>query len=273
MSENISEMREEKTFATPGEILSKARIAKNISIDAVAMELLVSKDRIVELENDNYAKIAAPVYARGYLRSYAHFLQIPDDEVLESFAKMDWYRENKKEDFVLLHPLSEASEVKNKHNATWLIYVFAIIVVVVFFAMFLHKRIAVDADKPANNNELVEQKIPVTANAPDVNSAKISDGDSKDKVDPMAPAQEVQPQLQQQQAQAPLLQKVESIPQVSQSDQSSQSSLDDNLKNNGNEVKAEKNKHRINAASKKKSDKVKSDDLDSAVEDDSTNPD
>jgi cytoskeletal protein RodZ len=284
MSENISEMKEEKTVLTPGEILSKARIAKNISVDAVAMELLVSKDRIVELENDNYAKIAAPVYARGYLRSYAHFLQIPEDEVLESFSKMDWYRENKKEDFVLLHPLSEASEVKNKHNATWLIYVFAIIVVVVFFAVFLHKHNAVDTDRPVSNTELVEQKIPVSSNQQDASSVQTNDanpvqinnGDSKNNVDPAAAAQEVQPQ--QQQAQAPLLQKVESIPQSSQSDQSSQSSqasqsnLDENAKNS--DVKVEKTKHSTNAASKKKkAAKAKSDDLDSAVEDDSVDQD
>lgn len=76
---------------TPGKILKAAREARQISISEVTQRLLLSKGTIVAIEEDDYSRIAAQVYAEGYLKAYAQFLQIPVDTILESFRRLNVY--------------------------------------------------------------------------------------------------------------------------------------------------------------------------------------
>jgi len=59
-----------------GQQLRTAREAQHLSIEDVSRQLLLSKQLINDIENDDYSKIAAPVYIRGYLRAYAQLLKI-----------------------------------------------------------------------------------------------------------------------------------------------------------------------------------------------------
>jgi|GEM_PF-6103909 len=77
------------TFLTPGQQLSQAREAKGLSLEMVAKQLFVSEKIIIALESDDYTKIVAPVYARGYLLSYARLMQIPTEPLLVEFAKFE----------------------------------------------------------------------------------------------------------------------------------------------------------------------------------------
>ncbi|CAL7963244.1 cytoskeleton protein RodZ [Gammaproteobacteria bacterium] len=76
---------------TPGQILKAAREAKQIGIGEIAQRLLLSKTTIAAIEEDDYSRISAPVYAEGYLKAYAQFLQIPVDAVLDSFRRLNIY--------------------------------------------------------------------------------------------------------------------------------------------------------------------------------------
>jgi len=84
VSETVSEL-------TPGQILKAAREAKQINIGEIAQRLLLSKSTIAAIEEDDYSRIPAPVYAEGYLKAYAQFLQIPVDTVLASFRRLNMY--------------------------------------------------------------------------------------------------------------------------------------------------------------------------------------
>jgi cytoskeleton protein RodZ len=70
---------------TIGQQLQQARTARSLTQEDVAKQLFVSKQLINDLEGDNYLKIAAPVYARGYIASYARFVQISVDRLLKEF--------------------------------------------------------------------------------------------------------------------------------------------------------------------------------------------
>ncbi len=76
---------------TPGQIIKAVREAKRISIGEVMQRLLLSKHIINALEEDNYSRIPAEVYALGYLKAYAQFLQIPADTVIKSFRRLNVY--------------------------------------------------------------------------------------------------------------------------------------------------------------------------------------
>lgn len=76
---------------TPGQIIKAVRESKNISLHEAAQRLLLSKQIVTAIEEDDYSKIVAKVYAEGYLKAYAKFLQIPVDDVLMSFRRMNFY--------------------------------------------------------------------------------------------------------------------------------------------------------------------------------------
>jgi cytoskeletal protein RodZ len=81
----------ETSEQTPGQMIKAAREAKRIPIGEVVQRLLLSKQIIAALEEDDYSKISAQVYAEGYLKAYAQFLQIPVDSMVKSFRRLNVY--------------------------------------------------------------------------------------------------------------------------------------------------------------------------------------
>ncbi|HET9782015.1 MAG TPA: helix-turn-helix domain-containing protein [Candidatus Dormibacteraeota bacterium] len=62
--------------------LAAKRGERGLSIDQVAASTRIRPENLHALEAEDYDAIAAPVYVRGYVRSYAAFLGLDPDEVL-----------------------------------------------------------------------------------------------------------------------------------------------------------------------------------------------
>ncbi|MCK9521412.1 MAG: helix-turn-helix domain-containing protein, partial [Dehalococcoidia bacterium] len=63
-------------MASIGRALSDARIERDLSLDEVAAETRISARFLQALEREEFEELPAPVYVRGFLRSYANFLGI-----------------------------------------------------------------------------------------------------------------------------------------------------------------------------------------------------
>ncbi len=67
-------------FVTPGQALAARREERGLTVEQVAAATRIGADHLRALEADNAGRIAAPVYAKGYLRTYAKYLGLdPDD--------------------------------------------------------------------------------------------------------------------------------------------------------------------------------------------------
>ena len=73
-------------LAGPGARLRARRESMGLSVEQVADKLRLDVRYIQALEQDNHADIAAPVFVRGYLRSYAALLELPADAIVECYA-------------------------------------------------------------------------------------------------------------------------------------------------------------------------------------------
>jgi len=73
----------------PGARLRAKRESLGWSVEQVADKLYLDARYIRALEQDRHAEIAAPVYVRGYLRSYALLLQLPADAIVECYTAAD----------------------------------------------------------------------------------------------------------------------------------------------------------------------------------------
>lgn len=70
--------------ATAGSLLKEAREARGLSLDEVAAATRVRTPYLEALEADEPQRLPAPVYARGYLRTYAQLLELEPEPLLAS---------------------------------------------------------------------------------------------------------------------------------------------------------------------------------------------
>lgn len=75
-------------MATIGETLRKAREAQGLTVEWVASELKLRADYIRALEEDRLDVFAAPVYAKGAIRSYARLLKLDEIPLLQAADEM-----------------------------------------------------------------------------------------------------------------------------------------------------------------------------------------
>jgi cytoskeleton protein RodZ len=68
-----------------GEELRAAREARNLSLSDVSERIHIRTVYLQSLENEDYGTIAAPVYVRGFLRTYSRFLGLDPEEAVARF--------------------------------------------------------------------------------------------------------------------------------------------------------------------------------------------
>ncbi len=80
----------------PGALLKKEREARHLEIIDVADHLRLSKSIIESIEQDDYHKLPGIMFVRGYLRSYARFLDLPADEIIAGFNALGFEEQKEK---------------------------------------------------------------------------------------------------------------------------------------------------------------------------------
>jgi cytoskeleton protein RodZ len=72
-----------------GQRLAKARRAHDISMRDVAKALHLDEVKVQALEDNRFDVLGAPVFAKGYLRKYAELVNVPIDDVLADYYKLN----------------------------------------------------------------------------------------------------------------------------------------------------------------------------------------
>ena len=88
MAKNIEseETKKTKRKRVAGKRLAEARHEKEIPLEDIAKELLVSTDVLSNLEKNIFDKVGPPVFVRGYLSQYAKIVDVPQDEILQEYS-------------------------------------------------------------------------------------------------------------------------------------------------------------------------------------------
>jgi cytoskeletal protein RodZ len=76
-------------MAELGNTLSRARRARGITIEDAEHDTHVSRRYLTALEAEDFSVFPAPVYARGFLRTYGRYLGLNPDELLRIFPSGD----------------------------------------------------------------------------------------------------------------------------------------------------------------------------------------
>jgi cytoskeleton protein RodZ len=70
---------------TLGDILVTARTSAGFSVEQIAERLKLDPQTVIYLEHEDYSKLPASVFIRGYLRNYANAVGINSDKVLMAY--------------------------------------------------------------------------------------------------------------------------------------------------------------------------------------------
>jgi len=70
---------------TLGSLLGEARQLRGVTVEQAAAATRIRLHHLVALEEDRLAKLPAPVYVRGYLRTYATYLEIDPEALLAAY--------------------------------------------------------------------------------------------------------------------------------------------------------------------------------------------
>ncbi|MEO6913159.1 MAG: RodZ domain-containing protein [Candidatus Baltobacteraceae bacterium] len=68
-----------------GERFRAAREARGLSLSDVSEQIRIRSVYLLAIEDENWATIGAPVYIRGFLRTYARFLGLDPEEAVSDF--------------------------------------------------------------------------------------------------------------------------------------------------------------------------------------------
>ncbi len=72
-------------MAALGERFRAAREARGLSLSDVSEQIRIRSVYLAAIEDENWPSIGAPVYIRGFLRTYARFLGLDPEEVVAAF--------------------------------------------------------------------------------------------------------------------------------------------------------------------------------------------
>lgn len=72
---------------TAGQILKETRSSKNLEIEQIAHETKILPLYLQALEEDDYQKLPSFTTARGFLKNYAEYLDLPSENVLAVFRR------------------------------------------------------------------------------------------------------------------------------------------------------------------------------------------
>ena len=67
----------------PGQALQAAREARELSVPQVADQLKLSSAAVTALEANDWDRLPAPVFVRGYIRAYARLMTLDGEALLE----------------------------------------------------------------------------------------------------------------------------------------------------------------------------------------------
>lgn len=75
-------------MGTLGEFLIRAREAKGLDLHDAAQQTRISIYYLKALEGEDFAKLPGEVFVRGFLKSYARFLAIPEEEIIKRYQEV-----------------------------------------------------------------------------------------------------------------------------------------------------------------------------------------
>ncbi len=96
-----------------GETLKNARIQRGITLEHIEEETKIRRLYLESIENEDFGILPPKVYAVGFVKRYARFLGLDENELAEEFKQAAYGGQNQEEDIIQVTPNRINIPVKN----------------------------------------------------------------------------------------------------------------------------------------------------------------
>lgn len=129
-----------------GELLKREREAQEKTIEEVAKVTKMSGQTLAALEDDRFSALPAPVYVKGHLRTYARYLGLDEDEIVQKYMRFTQQQEQDSDELDEWDAVElELAEQKKTAGRRWIWIALAAAVVVVI-ALLIGKALRNDGE-------------------------------------------------------------------------------------------------------------------------------
>lgn len=165
-SKSVSTNESRSSGIGPGDRLQAARIEKGLSIEDVANRMHLSVNILQSIEENNFEEITAPIFVKGYLRSYARIVSLGEEDMIQQY--IEFYSD---EDPPINSTSNTSPEISSGDaRVKWTTYLVILVLCGLLAAWWWNKSqnqsdvVSLDVDqsnasavKPANDNPVIEQ--------------------------------------------------------------------------------------------------------------------
>lgn len=134
-----------------GSLLIKARKRKKLSLEKVAKETRIKKEYLEALEKEEFDILPAGIYSRAFLGTYAQYLGLEAEKILEMYKQKKPFSENK--ELKLIYPQFTPRH-QRKSWAGLLLFLVLVAVIIVFLSQL--KKISPEILPPPKQEQLSE---------------------------------------------------------------------------------------------------------------------
>ena len=132
-----------------GAQLKEYRISKKLVLQDISNDLNISLNILKAIESDEYDKTPGGVFTLGYIRSYAKYLNLDEDAVINEY-KIQFNDINKKEDIKIQKPIESINNLNFIFNYRIISSISIVTLSITFYYMFIN----------SNDNNLEYAMIP-----------------------------------------------------------------------------------------------------------------
>ena len=146
-----------------GEYLKEERKKRKIDLNQIANDLKIGKAILLEIENDNLPEYLDQVFLIGHVRSYANYLNLDSETIIENYKIQNFSNKNNSE-IEIQKPIGSKSFVQFNKSIS---FVSIIIISVCFYVFFINtnkieNEFAMTPDLPENlQSELEEAEMQI----------------------------------------------------------------------------------------------------------------
>lgn len=115
--------------ASPGQRLRIAREARQLTRDAIAVQMRIEAKVIDALERDDYTQLPAAVFVRGYLRAYAKLVGLAAEPLVEAFDQRTTHTPPS-----LVLPTAIGPDIESRSGyAQWIVFALVLLSLLLFY--------------------------------------------------------------------------------------------------------------------------------------------
>ena len=117
-----------------GKKIRTIREEQGLTVEEVAKKLLLSKQKIIAIENNDYIHCPSVSYARGYVRAYAKLLGTDEQDMLQELSALNLSMPTINLDKSIVTSTKESNKTKHRKYIIWggCIALLALIVLTMF---------------------------------------------------------------------------------------------------------------------------------------------